>query len=135
MANVSYISNISKVPNMYSMSNVSYMFNTSNMFSVNYHLTTSLCSVSCYESPRMLGDGAEVGLVSNFSFFLCFLQGFKEKPLWLEVSIPLCLGVTGGGQTSLPVTESSSYRQNWSKGQFSKNRGQFHCILLMFFLS
>ena len=34
---------------------------------VTCHLTTTLCSFSCYESPRMLGDAAEGGLVESLS--------------------------------------------------------------------
>ena len=47
---------------------------TCHLSPVTCHLTITICSFSCYDSPRMLGDAAEGGLVIDRvkkSFFLC----------------------------------------------------------------
>ena len=48
----------------------------------------------CYVIPK----GKKISPKTIFFLLEFLFKEFKEEPLWFEVSIPLCLGVTGGGQ-------------------------------------
>ena len=64
-------------------------------------MTTTLCSFRCYDSPRILSDAAEGGLVidkerkinswQNQKKYYILLKEFREESLQLELSIPLRL--------------------------------------------
>ena len=50
---------------------------------------------------------------------LFLYREFKEEPFQLEVSIPLCLGVAGGGHTDIHMTQS----RIWPRDRSSENGG------------
>ena len=74
---------------------------TCHLAHVTFHMTTPLCSFSCYESPRRFGDTAAGGLVTDrvlflllsllpkVYIFLClfWIGQYKEEPMWLKIFI------------------------------------------------
>ena len=95
---------------------------------VTCHLTTTVHSISCYESPKRFGDIAVVDLVidrveklqKTKIKFCQFLFGiFKEKPFWLKKTPSLSNKKIHQGD--IPhQTDIATYRLYRLRGRFSE---------------